>query len=96
SDDVTLIDVREPDEWAAGRAAGAIHVPLGDVPNRLADLPSATNAVIICRSGGRSAQATAWLLDNGYACRNLSGGTQAYFDAGLPMEADGDAEPRVV
>src|ERR1700722_6252609 len=93
--DVVLLDVREPDEWAAGHAPGALHVPLGEVPNRLAELPREADVVVVCHGGGRSSRATAWLLDQGYACRNLSGGMVAYAAAGLPLESDTGAPPTV-
>lgn len=94
-DDVVLLDVREPDEWVAGHAPGALHVPLGDVPARLADLPRDADVVVVCHGGGRSARATAWLLDQGYDCRNLSGGMVAYAAAGRPLESDTGAPPTV-
>src|SRR2546430_16329076 len=48
-----LIDVREPYEYQAGHLAGAIHIPLGELPGRLAEVAPAGTAVFICRSGGR-------------------------------------------
>lgn len=94
-DDVVLLDVREPDEWAAGHAPGALHVPVGDVPARLAELPRDRDVVLVCHGGGRSSRTAAWLLDQGYACRNLTGGMVAYAAAGLPLESD-TGEPPVV
>jgi rhodanese-related sulfurtransferase len=93
--DYVLIDVREPDEWARGHAPGAVHVPLGQVPDRLGELPTDADVVVVCHGGGRSSRATAWLLDNGYQCRNLTGGMVAYAAAGLPLESDTGAEPTV-
>jgi rhodanese-related sulfurtransferase len=94
-EDVVLLDVREPDEWAAGHAPGALHMPMGEVPARLAELPRDRDVVLVCHGGGRSSRATAWLLDQGYSCRNLSGGMVAYAAAGLPLESD-TGEPPVV
>jgi rhodanese-related sulfurtransferase len=93
--DVVLLDVREPDEWAAGHAPGAVHVPLGDVAARFAELPRDADVVVVCHGGGRSARATAWLLDQGYKCRNLSGGMLAYAAAGYPLQSDTAAPPTV-
>jgi rhodanese-related sulfurtransferase len=93
--DVVLLDVREPDEWARGHAVGAIHVPLADVPSRLSDLPVAADVVVVCHLGGRSARATAWLLSQGYPCRNLEGGMVAYAAAGYPLESTTGAPPQV-
>jgi rhodanese-related sulfurtransferase len=95
SGDVVLIDVREPDEWVRGHAVGAIHVPLGEVTARFAELPTGGDVVIVCHAGGRSARATAWLLEQGYDCRNLTGGMVAYAAAGHPLEADTGAPPTV-
>jgi rhodanese-related sulfurtransferase len=93
--DVVLIDVREPDEWARGHAPGAIHIPLGDLPARFGELPPSSSAVITCHLGGRSARATAFLLEQGYECRNLTGGMVAYAAAGLELESDNGQPPAV-
>ncbi len=53
-DGAAIIDVREDDEWEAGHIEGAIHVPLGELPERLDDLPLDDDMYIICRTGGRS------------------------------------------
>ena len=93
--DATIIDVREDDEWAAGHAAGATHIPLGDVPARLDEVPDGP-VYMICKSGGRSAQATAFLNHQGRTAVNVEGGTGAWAQAGRPMQAAGDAEPQVI
>jgi rhodanese-related sulfurtransferase len=95
TDAIVLIDVREPDEWAAGHAPGALHVPLGQIPDRFAELPHGEDVVVVCHLGGRSARATAWLLDQGYACRNLTGGMVAYAAAGHPLVSETGAPPAV-
>jgi rhodanese-related sulfurtransferase len=95
SADVVLIDVREPDEWERGHAVGAIHVPLGDVPTRFAELPTDGDVVIVCHGGGRSARATQWLLGQGYECRNLTGGMVAYAAAGHELQSENGAPPSV-
>jgi rhodanese-related sulfurtransferase len=95
SADVVLIDVREPDEWERGHAVGAIHVPLGDVPTRFAELPTEGDIVIVCHAGGRSARATQWLLQQGYDCRNLTGGMLAYAAAGRDLKSENGAPPTV-
>jgi rhodanese-related sulfurtransferase len=98
-DDAVLLDVREDEEWAAGRIAGAVHVPMYQVPARVAYEPEPirpdTPIVVICKMGGRSAQVTAWLRQHGYDAMNLAGGMLAWAGAGRPMEADGDIEPAV-
>ena len=99
SDDATILDVREPDEWAAGHAPGAIHIPLGELPARLAELADAGagagTVAVTCRGGGRSSRAVAWLSQQGYDVANLDGGMKAWQAAGKPMVADGDAAPDV-
>jgi|SRR5579875_1312731 len=95
TDDVLLLDVREPDEWAAGHAPDALHVPLGDIPARLDELPGDRDVVVVCHAGGRSLRATAWLNQNGYPCRNLVGGMVAYAAAGRPLTSDTGAPPVV-
>lgn len=91
-EDVVLLDVREQDEWVAGHAPGAVHVPLAQVPSRLDEIPSDEVVHVVCRSGGRSSQATAWLNRNGYDAVNVSGGMGAWLEAGRPMVSEtGDA-----
>lgn len=96
ADDATMLDVREPEEWAAGHAVAATHIPLGDVTTRLGELPEASAGAlpVICRSGGRSAQAVAWLIEHGYDVANVDGGMQAWHRAGKAMVSD-TGEPSV-
>jgi rhodanese-related sulfurtransferase len=93
-DDDLLLDVREDDEWAEGRAPAAVHVPLSEVPARLAELPRGRRIAVVCRVGGRSAQAAAYLQVQGYDAHNVDGGMLAWQSAGLPLV--GDASPPVV
>jgi rhodanese-related sulfurtransferase len=90
-----LLDVREPDEWAAGHAPDATFVPLGTVPARIDELPRDRSIVVVCRSGGRSARATEFLAAQGFDVVNLSGGMKAWAEAGLQVETD-DGTPGVV
>jgi len=74
-----LIDVREPYEYQAGHLAGAINIPLGELPGRLAEVAPASTAVFICRSGGRSLAACQMALAAGVpAPVNLEGGMLAW------------------
>ncbi len=91
---VVLLDVREDSEWEAGHAPGAVHVPLGQVPTRLDELPEG-ELHVICRSGGRSQQAAAWLSRNGFDAVNVAGGMQAWQAAGRPMVSESGADPTV-
>ena len=78
-----LVDVREDDEWTAGHAPPALHVPLGRLPQ--ARLPVGRPVLAICRSGNRSATAAALLLARGVHARNVAGGMRAWQAAGLPV-----------
>jgi len=85
-----LLDVREPAEWDAGHVPGVRHVPLGALPGHLGALPRDRRVVVVCRSGHRSAQATALLTRSGVDAVNLDGGMRAWAAADLPVErADG-------
>ena len=92
--DAAVLDVREPDEWAVGHIPGALHVPLSDVPFRLDALPE-SEVVVVCRNGGRSARAAAWLNRNGFDAVNLDGGMAAWAEAGRPMVSDTGDTPFV-
>lgn len=91
-----LLDVREADEWAAGHAAAAVHIPLGSLGERVGELPKAGRIICICRSGGRSGRATEALIGAGYDAVNMTGGMQAWAAAGLPMVTDDGSEPAVI
>lgn len=90
--DVTLVDVREPYEWEAGRLAGARHVPL----ERLGEVARELDGTIVfyCRVGGRSAMAADAFRAAGLPAHNLAGGLLAWERAGLPLEPeDGQVAP---
>lgn len=90
-----ILDVREPHEWTAGHIPGAIHIPLGEVTQRHEELPAGP-VQVICLAGGRSLRAADWLNENGREAINVAGGMKAWAQAGLPMTAEGDADPEVV
>ena len=94
--DAFLLDVREADEWAAGHVEGATHVPMGEVPIRLAALPAASPLYVICRSGKRSGQVVLWLAEQGVDSVNVTGGMQAWAAAGRPMVSHAGATPTVI
>lgn len=95
SDAVQLLDVRENDEWAAGHAPGAVHIPLGELPARVGELNHEGEVYVVCRSGGRSARATAWLVQNGVDAFNVEGGMKQYEASGRRMESD-SGQPTVL
>src|SRR5215218_3258130 len=73
-DDAVVLDVREDDEWVHGHIEGATHIPMGDVPARLEELPEGDPLYVACRGGGRSGRVAAWLNANGYDAVNVGGG----------------------
>jgi len=82
-----VVDVREPDEWAEGHIAGALHIPLGQLAARVAEIPRDHDLVLVCHSGQRSALATAMLQRAGFTrAGNLTGGMVAWEDHHLPVE----------
>jgi rhodanese-related sulfurtransferase len=87
-DDLLLLDVREPHELAIASVPGVVHIPMGQVPERLAELDPAREIVVLCRSGGRSMQVARFLESRGYgSVSNLTGGTLAWsrdVDPSLP------------
>jgi rhodanese-related sulfurtransferase len=75
----TLVDVREPAEFAAGNLMNSIPIPLGELPQRLTEIPADSIPIFVCRSGGRSLQACLFSLQKGLpAAINLEGGLQAW------------------
>lgn len=84
-----LLDVREPEEWEAGHAPGANHIPLGELGARWGELPEGRIVVCVCRMGGRSARAAEALKGVGVEAYNLTGGMTAWAAASLPVVADG-------
>lgn len=81
------LDVREPDEYAAGHVAGARLIPLGQLAQRLAALPRDRTIVVVCRGGRRSGEAVQLLRRAGFGTAlNLAGGMIAWHAASLPVE----------
>jgi adenylyltransferase/sulfurtransferase len=76
---IKLVDVREPAEWQINRLPGAELIPLGELPDRLSELPQTEPIVVYCKVGGRSAEALALLRQSGFStARHLGGGINAY------------------
>jgi len=78
-----IVDVREQQEWDAGHAVGAIHIPMSEVVARLDEVPD--GAAVICRSGARSGQVVAYLEQQGRDAANVAGGTLQWAAEGRPM-----------
>lgn len=71
---LNLIDVREPHEVAEGHIAGAVNIPLGLIEFRMNELDKSKEYIMVCRSGGRSGQATQFLESQGFNVTNMTGG----------------------
>jgi rhodanese-related sulfurtransferase len=89
-----LLDVRETEEWWLEHAPASVLVPMGEVNDRLADLPDDRTIVVVCRSGGRSAAVTDSLRARGLDAVNLAGGMCAWSAAGLPVVPEVRSGPR--
>jgi len=87
----TIIDVREPDEYAEGHVHGDPLIPLATVPDRLGEVPSAGEVLIICKSGGRSKKAAEHLRTQGIDAVTVAGGTMGWIEAGHRVVTGDDA-----
>ncbi|WP_406393751.1 rhodanese-like domain-containing protein [Streptomyces sp. NBC_00887] len=87
-----VLDVRENDEWSAGHVEGALHIPMSDFVGRFGELTAAAEdgrrVHVMCRVGGRSAQVTQYLVQQGIDAVNIDGGMLAWDGAGRPMVTD--------
>ena len=85
SEGAFLLDVRELDEWQAGHAPAATHIPMGELSNRVDVLPRDVTIICVCHLGGRSAVVADALNRGGWHALNLTGGMNAWEAAGLPV-----------
>jgi rhodanese-related sulfurtransferase len=100
-DDITpgtfLLDVREDDEWAAGHIDGAVHIPMSGLLPRVSEVPKDGDVVVVCKVGGRSAQVTAYLRQQGWTnVRNFDGGVVEWVRSGRPLVTDSGAAPAIL
>lgn len=83
-----LLDVREPWEWEICRLAGALLIPLNELPARLTEVPAGRPLVVLCHHGVRSRYAQAFLHARGYdGIINLEGGIAAWAEQVDPTMA---------
>ena len=81
-----ILDVREPSEWAQFHIPGATLIPLGDLPNRLNEVPKDRQVVVVCRTGVRSAQGRDILLKAGFTkVTSMAGGLTQWQAQGMPL-----------
>ena len=73
-----IIDVREPEEVAAGKIPGAVNIPLGLIEFRMHELDKNEEYILVCLSGGRSGRAAEFLDSRGYRVVNMTGGMLAW------------------
>jgi rhodanese-related sulfurtransferase len=90
-----LLDVREPDEWAAGHAPDAVHIPVGALGQRAGEIPQDREVYVICRSGTRSAYAAQALAGGGWTAINVTDGMTGWAVAGRPMVSETGRDPFV-
>jgi rhodanese-related sulfurtransferase len=83
-----LIDVRADHEWEAGRIAGAVHVPLPELPQRTGEIEKDRPVVVYCRGGNRSSMAAGALNEAGYEAVKLTEGIVGWDKDDLPLEPE--------
>ena len=94
--DIVVLDVRPPEEYAAGHIAGAVSMPLAELERRLAELPSGRRVVAYCRGPYcvLAAEAVKLLRKRGVEARRLREGYPEWRDANLPVQAGSESSPR--
>ena len=88
-DGAAIVDVRRVDEWVTGHAAGAIHIPIDDLLDRVDELPEGKKLLFICAAGVRSGLACEMAASMGFDLEtlyNVDDGTPAWIEHGLPTE----------
>jgi rhodanese-related sulfurtransferase len=81
-----VLDVRNQDEYDEVHVPGVLLIPLGELVERVDEVPTDGPLPVICRSGARSMQAAEYLRQQGIDAMNVVGGTLAWVDAGFPVE----------
>lgn len=84
-----VLDVRQPEEYRTGHIIGAKLIPLGELGQRLKELPKDKEIVCVCASGSRSRSATKLLIREGYNAFDMSGGMMMWSRAKLTMKTGG-------
>ena len=90
-----LLDVREDDEWRAGHAPEAEHIPLGLLGDQVSQVPRDQDVYVICKSGRRSARATEALTSGGWRAINVADGMLGWESAGRAMTSESGESPFV-
>lgn len=87
----TVLDVRNPDEYASGHVPGAVLIPLPDLAARQSEIPAGDPLYVICAVGGRSLAAARALVGAGYRAVSVAGGTNGWIERGGPVVAGDQA-----
>lgn len=75
---IKILDVREPEEWVSGHIPGAVHIPMGQIVERLEEISFDEELIVVCRSGNRSSMVSEYLGERGYNVVNMFGGMMAW------------------
>ncbi len=86
--EIQLVDVREPDEYAAGRIAAGRHIELAQLTEQAHTIDRGRPVVFYCRSGARSAMAAEAFRGAGYDAHNMTGGLLEWQAGGLPLDPE--------
>ncbi len=92
---LAVLDVREPVEWAHGHVEGSVHIPMGEIPMRLDEVPDG-QVLVVCKVGARSARVAGYLVQQGRDAVNLDGGLLDWEAAGRALVSETGQPPQVV
>jgi rhodanese-related sulfurtransferase len=81
----TVVDVREPREYADGHVPGAVNIPMGRLPGRIDEIDRSAPVYVVCATGNRSSAMTQFLIGAGFDAFNVAGGTSAWVRSGRPI-----------
>ena len=84
-DGAAIVDVREPGEYVAGHVPGAVLIPMGQLPGRMAELYRGAPVYVVCASGNRSATMTGFLRNAGFDAYSVADGTSGWARSGRPV-----------
>lgn len=84
---LTVLDVRELDEWQEAHIPGVLHIPLTELVERADEVPTDGELLVVCGKGGRSRNACLFLRPRGINATNVDGGTSGWIAAGHPVES---------
>ena len=84
----TLLDCREDYEWRQVRIPGSLHIPMRQIPARLAEIDRTADIVVVCAHGNRSYSVAGWLIDNSFRASSLRGGVAEWQQRGGEVESD--------